>query len=309
MLHLMTIATLSLVVQSALPGAPVAPPPTESVAESVAESSAESHLPPRTLGALDQIRFDECHDAAIADPATGIYAANEWLVGGGGFLARQCLGFAQARRGEFAAAAESFAQAARDAEAARDWRSANLWVQAGNAALAGGNAASAREQFTAALAQGTLTGLLLGEAYLDRARAALAMEDMVPARTDLDQAAVHAPQDPLIWLLSATLSRRQNDLARAEADIMVAHALGPRDATIALESGNIAASAGNLDAALARWQAAADLGGATPAGDAARARLAELATIRASPEQVEPIAHPSTATEQAAPAPPAQVTP
>ena len=286
MLFTVSLSTLSLLLQAAPPVAP-AEPAAVAVPAPVVDQTPPPAALGRTLGAMDQIRFDECHDAAIADPVSGIYAANEWLVAGGSFLARQCLGFAHARRGEFAAAAESFAQAARDAEVARNWRSANLWVQAGNAALASGNAALAHEHFSAALAQGTLTGLWLGEAYLDRARASLAQGNMAAARTDLDQAVTHAPQDPLLWLLSATLARRQDDLVRAEADIMVARGLGPRDAAIALESGNIAATAGNLDAAQARWEAAADLGGATPAGDAARARLAELEQVRASPESPE----------------------
>lgn len=237
---------------------------------------------PRTLGILDADRFDRCHDLAAEDAVAGMAEAQRWLIEGGGFVARQCLGFAQAKGGLFDAATESFAAAASEAEAARDWRVGNLWAQAGNAALAAGDADRAKRHLDAALVQGRLTGLQLGEAHLDRGRAALAVEDWAGARADLDLAAQHAAQDPLVWLLSATLARRQGDLMRAQADINTARQLGPRDAAIMLESGNIAATADDLDAAQARWEAAVDLGGSTPAGQAAAARLRELEAVRAA---------------------------
>lgn len=236
---------------------------------------------PRTLGILDAERFDRCHDLAVDQPAAGMAEAQRWLIEGGDYIARQCLGFAQAKGGLYDAAAESFARAASDAEVARDWRAANLWAQAGNAALAAGDPERAKGHLDAALVQGRLTGVQLGLAHLDRARAALALDQWPAARIDLDRAAQHAPQDPLIWLLSATLARRQNDLARAQADITVAAQLGPRDAAIALEAGNIAAAGDRLDAAQRSWESAVALGGNTPAAATARARLAELAAFTA----------------------------
>jgi tetratricopeptide (TPR) repeat protein len=235
---------------------------------------------PRTLGPLDQARFETCYDTAIDDPAAGVNEANRWIGEGGGFLARQCLGFAHSKAGNFAGAEEAFAQAAHDAETARDWRAANLWAQAGNAALAAGDPETARMRLDAALAQGRLTGQALGLATLDRGRAALAMEDWAAGRADLDAAAALVPNDPLVWLLSATLARRQNDLPRAQADIQQAAALGPRDAAIALEAGNIAAAAERWDAARASWESAVALGGAGPQAVTARDRLAELTRMQ-----------------------------
>lgn len=242
---------------------------------------------PRTLGILDADRFDRCHDLATEDPLSGMAEAQRWLVQGGGYVARQCLGFAQAKGGLYDAATESFVTAASDAEVARDWRSANLWAQAGNAALAAGDPERAKRHLDAALAQSRLSGVQLGEAHLDRARAALALEQWPAARSDLDVAAEHAAQDPLIWLLSATLARRQGDLFRAQADISVAAQLGPRDPAIALEAGNIAAAGDHLDAAQRSWESAATLGGEAPAGVTARARLAELAAFRAEEAAAE----------------------
>ncbi len=235
---------------------------------------------PRTLGILDADRFDRCHDAATDDAVTGMAEAQAWLVAGGGYVARQCLGFAQAKAGLYDAAAVSFATAAQEAEVARDWRAANLWAQAGNAALAAGDPGAARGHLDAALTQGRLTGLALGEAHLDRARASLALEDWARARTDLDLAAQHAAQDPLVWLLSATLARRQDDLARAQADIAVAARLGPRDAAIALEAGNIAITGDDVDAAETHWRTALQLAGSTALAATAQPRLDELRGVQ-----------------------------
>jgi tetratricopeptide (TPR) repeat protein len=234
----------------------------------------------RTLGILDADRFNRCHDAATDNPPAGMVEAQAWLVDGGGYVARQCLGFAQAKAGLYDAAAASFATAAQEAEVVRDWRAANLWAQAGNAALAAGDAERARSHLDAALAQGRLTGLALGEAHLDRARASLVLEDWTRARTDLDLAAQHAAQDPLVWLLSATLARRQNEMARAGADIAVAAQLAPRDAAVALEAGNIAITNLDMDAAETHWQTALQLAGSTPLAATARARLDELRRAR-----------------------------
>jgi tetratricopeptide (TPR) repeat protein len=235
----------------------------------------------RTFGPIDEARFDQCHDAAITDPASGVAAANQWLTEGGSYLARQCLGFAYARQGTYPAAVTAFVAAAEEATSARDRRAAILWAQAGNAALAGGDATTARAHLNAAIVAGTLTGVQLGEAYLDRARAALALGDMAGGRADLDLAATHAAQDPLVWLLSATLARRQDDLARALADIAVAAQLGPRDAAIALEAGNIAAAGDRLAVARRNWETAVTLGGSDPAASTARARLEELNAFEA----------------------------
>jgi len=278
------ILPLLLLVTQTPPAQPATPPaPTTTAA-----NPAPTLTAPRTLGAIDQQRFDTCHDTATDDPARGIIDANEWLIQGGGFLARQCLGFAFAKNGNFAAAATSFAQAAHDAETARDWRAANLWAQAGNAALAAGDATTARQHLDAALVQGRLTGLQLGEAYLDRARAAIAMQDWATARADLDAAARDAAQDPLVWLLSATLARRQNDLTRAQADIQQAAALAPRDAAIALEAGNIAAADQRLDAARTSWQSAVTLGGTSDIATAAQDRLTQLAAFEAETPATPP---------------------
>ena len=311
-MHPALLPLLLLTQQAALPPAPAlgAPSILATGIDLPPAPSAENSVPlpgSHTMGIVDAQRFDRCHDLAVEDPARAITEANFWVVQGGDFLARQCLGFALAKQAHFGEAANAFAEAAVSAQAAHDWRSGNLWAQAGNAALANGDAASARAHFSSALASGHLEGRALGQVQLDRARAALALSDWPAARADLDSAAQNTPQDPLLWLLSATLARRQADLVRAQADIQVAATLAAQDAAIALEAGNIAAAAGNLSAARQSWESAVALGGTTAQGGTARARLAELAAFEA--EAADPANAPPAPSAPTAPPAPAVLAP
>lgn len=229
-----------------------------------------------TAPIADQARFDACMDMATDDPASGIVAANEWLIAGGGYFARHCLGFAYAKDGRWAAAADAFVDAARDAELARDKRAANLWTQAGNAMLATGDADKALTYFDAAMAQGVAQGLLLGELHLDRARALVIAGKTDAAEIALAEAHKLAPEDPLAWLLSATLARRLGKLDRAQADIDIAARLAPRDPEVALEAGNIAASAGKYDIARRNWTQAIEIRPEGPIARTARGHLSAL---------------------------------
>ncbi|MGB3929181.1 MAG: hypothetical protein WBL20_09475, partial [Sphingobium sp.] len=122
--------------------------------------------------------FQQCLDAAIEAPDSGIAFAQKWRIEGGSFYARHCLGFAYARAERWAPAIVAFEQAAEEAERSSEMaQSARLWAQAGNAALASGDAAKARGDFDAALARGLPDGLEKGEVHLDRARALVALGD------------------------------------------------------------------------------------------------------------------------------------
>lgn len=218
-----------------------------------------------------------CQDMVADDPDAAIAEAQSWIAANGGAFALQCLGSAHFAKGSYADAARAFADAARTTGAHDP---ASLWMQAGNAALAAGDAAGARGHFDAALALGHLSGRALGEAHLDRARAALALGDMAAGRADLDAAiAQNSRTDPLVWLLSATLARRQGDLARAANDIAQAAVLSPQNPDIALETGNIAAARNDVPAALRAWQEASNWGGAGHAASVARAHILEAEAI------------------------------
>ena len=224
----------------------------------------------------DQQRFEACVDLATADPVKALDQAGAWRVTGGGLLARHCEALAYVTQKRWIPAATAFEAAAKDADNRADGRSANFWVQAGNAALAGNDAARARADFDAAFVRGQAAGADLGEIHLDRSRARFALNDKKGAREDLDAALKLVPADPLAWLLSATLARQSGDLARAAADIEEAQKRSPDDAQVALEAGNIAIMSGSEAAARIAWAAAVKNAPDSAAGKAAADALARL---------------------------------
>jgi tetratricopeptide (TPR) repeat protein len=223
-----------------------------------------------------EARFAACVALSEHDPVKALAEAGNWHMTGGGVLAQQCAGVAYAAQKRWLPAATAFEQAAREAERARDGRAGRLWVQSGNAALAAGDFPRARNALDAAIVGGQLKGAEAGEAFLDRARARVAVGTVGDARADIDKALQLTPQDPLAWLLSATLARRQNDLTRAAKDIAEAAKRAPDDASVALEAGNIAVLSGSDGGARAAWQAAVKAAPDSPAGKAAAASLLRL---------------------------------
>jgi tetratricopeptide (TPR) repeat protein len=226
-------------------------------------------------------RGSACAALARSDPAHAIAEANAWRLVGGGIAARQCLGLAYVQDERWLSAATVFEQAAREAQTGNDSRVGALWSQAGNAALAAGDAARARGNLDSALATGTLSDTMRGEVELDRARADVALNDPASARTDLNGAVQHVPDDPMAWLLSATLARKQGEVDRATADIAEAVKRAPDDPDVALEEGNVQAVAGNLAGARIAWQRAVRTGGGLPSGKSAAAALQANADIDA----------------------------
>ena len=100
--------------------------------------------------------------------------------------------------------------------------------------------------------------------------------DEAGAGAVLAGAQVSAPQDAEIWLLSATLARRQSDLATAQGQIETAAALAPENAEIGLEAGLIAALSGRGEAARSTWQSVIDLDPGSPQSTTARIYMARL---------------------------------
>jgi Tfp pilus assembly protein PilF len=134
----------------------------------------------------------------------------------------------------------------------------------------------ARTAIDAALASGALSGLALGEARLDRARTLVAQGEVEGARDDLDRALADASDDPLAWLLSATLARRTGDLTRARRDIEEAIKRSPDDASVHLEAGNIAAASGDEAGAKTGWSKAVELAPGKPVAIAASKALEQF---------------------------------
>lgn len=220
-----------------------------------------------------------CADQIRIDPSAAAASANVWHAQGGGALARQCAALAYAAQDRWPEAALAFEQAARETAKGEERAAAALWVQAGNARLAGGEAQAAIADLDRALVSGLLTNMARGEARLDRARANVLAGDPDSARTDLDEALKLVPEDPLAWLLSASLARRMGQLDRAQADIGEAATRSPDDANVALEAGRIALAGGLVDAARVAFQGAIKNQPDSEAARAAQSELDRLGTV------------------------------
>jgi len=237
------------------------------------DAGLEKRLPPSIAKKLQA-----CLDVATGDAAAGITFAQDWALDGGGFSAGQCLGFANAQGENWPQAVKAFDEAALSAQKeGAPMDAARLWSQAGNAALAGGEARKALGFLDAALGSGLPDDIAKGEIYLDRARAQVALDQPAKARPDIDAALKLAAADPLAWLLSATLARRMDDLKRARHDIDEAKRRSPDDASVALEDGNIAVLAGDDASAKAAWQRAVTLAPLSDQAAAARDNIGRLA--------------------------------
>jgi tetratricopeptide (TPR) repeat protein len=226
---------------------------------------AAAQVAPAAAGPVDPRgdRFARCVGLTQTDPAAARAEAGRWRIGGGRYFARQCAGLAFAAEKNWPSAAAEFEEAAREAQVVKDDRAASYWAQAGTA-----------------LAAGSLTGLPLGEAQLDHARALVAAGDLDAARGDLDLALTTAGDDPLAWLLSATLARRMDNLPRARSDIAEALKRSADDASVQLEAGNIAARSGDEAAAREAWGTAARLAPTSDVGRNAVAALKQFDTAK-----------------------------
>ena len=225
------------------------------------------------MGTDDQARLAECLEIARTDPTTAIATADDWLTGRSGStiaLPNQCLGIAYTRLSRWNAAQDAFARsraASSDPQAA-----ARFGGMEGNAALAAGDNAGAEVAFLQAAALARQAGLttLAGEIEADRSRALVALGRLDEAASALATAVRDAPQNADGWLLSATLTRRNGDLAAAQAAIETADALRPADPAIGLEAGVIAMLANHPDAARKSWNSVI-----VAAPDSAEAKVAQ----------------------------------
>lgn len=239
-----------------------------------------------------EVRYRRCTEQVGTDPARAIEAANAWLAAGGSLYARQCLGLAYVALERWAPAATVYEQAAVEVPPAQSALAADLWVQAGNAWIAGGEAARGVQAFDRALATPGLVDELRGEVHLDRARALVALNDSVGARTDIDRGIQLVPSDPFAWYLSAALARREGNLTRARSDINRALELSPDSPDVQLLAGTLAGLAGDLQEAERLYRRVAERAPESAAGRAASASLATLREVEepAAPAQAAPAA-------------------
>ncbi len=253
--------------------APPAPPRPPAAARP-SPTKAETTPPPRS-------RLEYCLDAIASGPTGAADDAEAWrdaVTGSARAEPNLCLGSAHARLEQWSDAEQAFL-AGRDAAAETDSAlRAKLGAMAVNAALAQGAFEQALTTLDRArIDAGTAGDLrLTGEIAIDRARALVALKREGEAAAALVEARTSSADNPLAWLLSATLSRRQDKLAAAQAQIATAAELNPRDPEIGLEAGVIAMLAGNEAAARRSWQSAIDTAPASEAAATARGYLAQL---------------------------------
>jgi tetratricopeptide (TPR) repeat protein len=234
-------------------------------------------LPVPSPAAAEPGREQPCAGQAEQPPSEAEETARAWLAAAQGpdkASAGECLGVALARGANWNEAASTFL-AARDAAAEQPLR-ARLGAMAGNAALAGGNAAAALAALDRAAADAGGDGDLAGGIAIDRARALVALKRDGEAAGALSQARAAWPGNAQAWLLSATLSRRLGQLPAAQAQIEKAAQLLPIDPEIGLEAGVIAMLAGREAAARKSWQSVIAAAPRSEAAATARGYLAQL---------------------------------
>lgn len=205
-------------------------------------------------------------------------------------IANHCLGTASSELGLWDDARAAFIAAREETPAEETRTRARFAALAGNAALAGGDAAGALDLLTLAEidAQAAADATLVALAAIDKARALVALGRGDEALAALDAATTLAPTRAEGWLLKATLLRRLGQLDAAQTAIERAVSVTPTDPEIGLEAGVIAVLAGRDDAARQSWQSVVALGPG-PAADTAQEYLAQLPPA----EETSPPAPPS----------------
>lgn len=242
--------------------------------------------PPRAEGVPGEVNaasawLETCLDQLAEDPARAHAMAQIRRTetrGTDRVLANHCLGTASSELGLWEDARSAFL-AARDETPADEARTrARFAALAGNAALAGGDAAGALTLLTEAEADARTAGSAPLEAIAatDRARALVALGRGEEGLGALEAATTLAPERSEGWLLKATLLRRLDRLGEAQAAIERAASLAPGNPEIGLEAGVIAVLAGRDDAARASWQSVLDLAPEHPAAATAKDYLAQL---------------------------------
>lgn len=253
-------------------------PPREQGVKADANPSAEWFE-----GCLDQIEQDPARAHTQAQIRRGETSGLDRV------LANHCLGTASSELGLWNDASTAFIAAREETPAGEARTRARFGALAGNAALAGGDAAGALDLLTLAEsdAQAAADATLTALAAIDKARALVALGRGEEGLGALETATTLAPDRAEGWLLKATLLRRLGQLDPAQSAIERAAQLAPTDPEIGLEAGVIAVLAGRDDAARQSWQSVIAIGPG-PAADTAQEYLAQLPPAEDTPSAALP---------------------
>lgn len=255
-----------------------APPPIDPI---LIPPREESGVEIESAAMAQAQRLLNCMRLADSDPDAAIAEGARWALTDGGIEAELCLGVGYENKADWDAAERAYLRAHDLAEAVDDTRGTGILANAGRVALRQGDAAAAKARFDTVLADPDLGTDVRGNILLERAQAHVVLEDGDAAQADLIAAQALLPNDNAVWLLSATLARRQGDLDAAGDFIDRALELDQNDAATLLEAGNIAIGLNAYDIAEQAWTraAAADPDGVP--GQAATRNLERLAALLA----------------------------
>lgn len=242
--------------------------------------------------------LQDCLDRIQTDPARAHATAQirrSETKGAERVVANHCLGTAASALGLWDDARTAFAAARGETPDTETRARARFAALAGNAALAGGDAAGALDLLTLAEtdARAAKAAVLEAVAATDRARALVALGRADEALAALGTATGVAPERSEGWLLKATLLRRLERLPEAQTAIERAASLAPENPEIGLEAGLIAVLGGRDDAARASWRSVIALAPGSPAATIATDYLAQIgetseAVTPAPPSPEEP---------------------
>jgi tetratricopeptide (TPR) repeat protein len=248
--------------------------------------------PPRTTAdtpALDAVSqwLSDCLELVTNDPARAHAQASIRRNDTGGaqrVIANHCLGLAATELGRWDEARAAFLEARDETPQEQPRAKARFGAMAGNAALVGGDAASALMLLETARADAreAASATLEAIAARDAARALVSLDRPDEALAALESATRIAPDDGEGWLLKATLLRRLDRLGEAQEAIEHAGALSPMDAEVGLEAGVIAVLSGRAEAARESWQSVIEIQPESLAAETARDYLAQLGPPPAS---------------------------
>ncbi|MDC8755768.1 tetratricopeptide repeat protein [Erythrobacter sp. sf7] len=225
--------------------------------------------------------LQSCLDRLTEDPArahTMAQIRRSETTGADRVLANHCLGTAATELGLWEDARTAFIAAHDETPANEPRARARFAAMAGNAALAGGDAAGALALLDQAEAdaRAAASAPLQALAAIDRARVLVSLGRGEDALAALDTATTLAPESSEGWLLKATLLRRLERLGLAQEAIEKAAGLAPGNPEIGLEAGVIAVLSGREEAARGSWQSVIDLQPESLAAATARDYLGQL---------------------------------
>lgn len=229
---------------------------------------------PAGIGCMAAVETDPERSAQLARTALSEALGREKVRAG------LCLGVALSTLDRWDEARSAFVDARDAADSADHSSRARLGAMAGNAALAAGQPGEALSLLAPAATEAKIAGdqELTASIALDRARALVAVKQLGEAAAALAEARAAQPGNAQAWLLSATLSRRENKLAEAQAEIEKAASLAPQDPEIGLEAGVIAMLSGNEPAARRSWESVLATGAGSDSAAIARQYLAQSGT-------------------------------